>query len=102
MNEFRLYLYGNKAQYQRFVIRPGEGDAAVSLLDDDEAAFQRFLFQRILDRCLFVLYCEDMGRALHYPFVALFFSGKCFIPAPEENGCHARPVRWSAFAACCS
>ncbi len=139
MNEFRLYLYGNKAQYQRFVIRPGEGDAAISLLNDsEEAAFQRFLFQRIfhrdwlltqggksplerllgeqithearlenefyaeyhayrealyqalrrhnpeyeqkgrlrrlvkytqriLDRCLFVLYCEDMGRALHFP-----------------------------------
>ena len=25
------------------------------------------LTQRFLDRCLFVMYCEDMGAALHYP-----------------------------------
>lgn len=139
MNEFRLYLYGNKPQYQCFVIQPAKGDLAVSLLGEgDEAAFQRFLFQRILhsdwllttggksrlemlidgqitheqtlekefyleyqafrdaiyqslrrhnpqyeqegqlrrlvkftqrilDRCLFILYCEDMGRELNYP-----------------------------------
>lgn len=139
MNEFRLYFYGNKAQYQRFVIRPAEGDMAVSLLGEGEgAAFERFLFrrmfrvdsllamvgksalekmlgeqivreaalenefyaeyhafreevyqalrlcnpqyekegrlrrlvkftQRILDRCLFILYCEDMGRELSFP-----------------------------------
>ncbi len=139
MNEFRLYVYGNKAQYQRFVIKPEEGDLAVSLLGDGaEALFQRFLFyrtlhadwllttggksrlekllgeqitheqilenefygeyhsfretlyqalrehnpqydqegrlrrlvkftQRILDRCLFILYCEDMGRELGFP-----------------------------------
>ncbi len=139
MNEFRLYLYGNKAQYQRFVIKPAEGDLAHSLLaENDEGAFQRFLFrqmfhldsllttggksklekllgeqitheealenefyleyhafreaiyhalrkhnpqyeqegrlrrlvkftQRILDRCLFILYCEDMGRELNFP-----------------------------------
>ena len=134
MNEFRLYRYGNKAQYQRFVIKTSLGDLANSLLEENEdAAFQRFLFhrvfhsqwlltpggkskleklldeqiiheqalenefyleyhafreaiyqslrqlnpqyeqegclrrlvkytQRILDRCLFILYCEDMGR----------------------------------------
>ncbi|MDZ7698131.1 MAG: DNA methyltransferase [Deltaproteobacteria bacterium] len=139
MNEFRLYRYGNKAQYQRFVICPSQGDVAVSLLDDSpEAMFHRFLFfrifhrdwllptagkskieklfleqitheqdlenefyleyrsfreavyqalrqcnpryekegrlrqlvritQRILDRCLFVLYCEDMGQELSFP-----------------------------------
>ena len=139
MNEFRLYVYGNKAQYQRFVIKPEEGDLAVSLLGDGEdSLFQRFLFyrtfhsewllttggksrlekllgeqitheqslenefygeyhafretlyqalrqhnpqyeqegrlrrlvkftQRILDRCLFILYCEDMGRDLGFP-----------------------------------
>lgn len=139
MNEFRLYVYGNKTQYQRFVIKPEEGDRAVSLLGDGaEALFQRFLFyrifhshwllttggksrlekllgeqvtheqvlenefygeyhafrealyqalrehnpqydqegrlrrlvkftQRILDRCLFILYCEDMGRELGFP-----------------------------------
>ena len=139
MNEFRLYVYGNKAQYQRFVIKPEEGDLAVSLLGDGaDSLFQRFLFyrtfhsewllttggksrlekllgeqitheqslenefygeyhafretlyqalrqhnpqyeqegrlrrlvkftQRILDRCLFILYCEDMGRDLGFP-----------------------------------
>ena len=139
MNEFRLYFFGNKAQYQRFVIQPSNGDLAVSLLEEgDDGAFQRFLFyrvlqsgwllstgvksrlekllleqltheqnlekefyleyrayresfyqalrlynpqyekkgrlrrlvkftQRILDRCLFILYCEDMGRELNYP-----------------------------------
>ncbi len=139
MNEFRLYLYGNKAQYQRFVIKPAEGDLAHSLLGDDtDAAFHRFLFyktfhrdsllatsgkspleklldaqitheealenefykeyhayreaiykalrkhnpqyeqegrlrrlvkftQRIMDRCIFILYCEDMGRELSFP-----------------------------------
>lgn len=139
MNEFRLYVYGNKAQYQRFVIKPEEGDLSVSLLGDGaETLFQRFLFhrifhsewllttsgksrlekllgeqitheqvlenefygeyhafrealyqalrqhnpqydqegrlrrlvkftQRILDRCLFILYCEDMGRELGFP-----------------------------------
>lgn len=139
MNEFRLYMYGNKAQYQRFVIKPATGDLAHPLLaEDDEASFQRFLFwkmfhidtllttggksklekllgeqitheqtlekefyleysafreaiyqalrrhnpqyeqegrlrrlvkftQRILDRCLFILYCEDMGRELSFP-----------------------------------
>ncbi|MFW6101002.1 MAG: Eco57I restriction-modification methylase domain-containing protein [Bacteroidota bacterium] len=139
MNEFRLYFYGNKSQYQRFVINPKGGDQAISLLGDSEAnEFQRFLFyrifhlewlltvggksqleviltdqilhekslenefyieyqafreeiykelrqknpqyeqqgllktlvkftQRILDRCLFILYCEDMGRELNFP-----------------------------------
>ena len=139
MNEFRLYVYGNKAQYQRFVIKPEEDDLTVSLLGNSmEALFQRFLFyrifhsewllttvgksrlekllgeqitheqalenefyseyhtfretlyqalrqhnpqyeqesrlrrlvrftQRILDRCLFILYCEDMGRELGFP-----------------------------------
>ena len=139
MNEFRLYRYGNKAQYQRFVIKTSLGDLANSLLEEnEEAAFQRFLFhrvfhsqmlltsggkskleklfdeqiiheqalenefyleyhalreaiyqslrqlnpqyeqegrlrrlvkytQRILDRCLFILYCEDMGRELNFP-----------------------------------
>ena len=139
MNEFRLYRYGNKAQFQRFVLRPGDGDPGISLLgDDDAAAFERFVFwrmfrpewllaevsrsalekllddqfvfeqglenefyreyqafreevyralrdlnpqyekdgrlrrlvrhtQRFLDRCLFILYCEDMGSALHFP-----------------------------------
>ena len=139
MNEFRLYYYGNKAQYQRFVIKPSKSDLAVSLLGKDEiSAFHRFLFfrifnsewllstggksnlekaldeqiiqeqslenqfysdyhafreeiyrslfrlnpqyqqnnslnrlvkytQRILDRCLFILYCEDMGRELNFP-----------------------------------
>lgn len=139
MNEFRLYHYGNKAQYQRFVITPAKGDLVHSLLGEGrESAFQRFLFyrifhsdwllaasgksrlekllddqiiheqtlenefyleyrdfretlyqslrkhnpqfeaegrlrtlvkltQRILDRCLFILYCEDMGRELNYP-----------------------------------
>ncbi len=139
MNEFRLYYYGNKAQYQRFVIQAAEGDPAPSLINDsDESAFQRFLFyrifhsrwllteggksrlekilddqiiheqnlenefyleyrvfretmyhtlmahnpryreesrlrrlvkytQRILDRCIFILYCEDMGRELNFP-----------------------------------
>lgn len=48
MNEFRLYLYGNKAQYQRFVITPAPGDPAVALTDDsDEAEFQRYLFSRV-------------------------------------------------------
>ncbi len=139
MNEFRLYRYGNKSQYQRFVIQPPKGDLAVSLLGGDEAAaFQRFLFlhcfhsqflltlggpsklaqllgeqitheqtlenefyleyhafreaiyqalrqhnpqyekegrlrhlvkftQRLMDRCLFILFCEDMGRQLDFP-----------------------------------
>ena len=139
MNEFRLYVYGNKAQYQRFVITPEPGDPAVALTDvTDEATFQRFVFsrvfhvewllassgksalerllgeqlthertleadfykeyhtyrqhlfetlrqhnpafeaegrlrrllgltQRLLDRFIFVLYCEDMGRTLHFP-----------------------------------
>jgi hypothetical protein len=139
MNEFRLYIYGDKARYQRFVIKTEEGDLAVSLLgDSEEASFQRFLFyrmfnyewllttsgkseleklladqiiheqalenefyleyhayrealyqalrkhnpkyeqegrlrqlvkftQRILDRCLFILYCEDMGQELNFP-----------------------------------
>ena len=50
MNEFRLY-WRNKlpAQYQRFIIRPAMTDAAVSLLGkDDAAAFQRFLFWKML------------------------------------------------------
>ncbi len=139
MNEFRLYIYGNKTQYQRFVIKPAEGDLIHPLIaDNEDSAFQRFLFyrlfhshwlltttgdsglkqlldnqivheqalenefyaeyhayreeiyralrrfnpqyeekgllrllvrftQRILDRCLFILYCEDMGRELNYP-----------------------------------
>lgn len=141
MNEFLLYMYGNKSQYQRFVIQPSKGDADISLLGDDEAAaFQRFLFfrcfhsqflltpftggpsmlarllgeqitqeqtlenefyleyhafreaiyqtlrqnnphyekegrlrhlvkftQRLLDRCLFILFCEDMGSQLNFP-----------------------------------
>lgn len=139
MNEFRLYYYGNKAQHQRFILRPTAGDLDVSLLGEgEEAAFQRFVFhrlfhagnllttggkspiekllgeqitheqalenefyreyrayresiyqalrqynpvyeatgrlrqlvkftQRILDRCLFILYCEDMGRELSFP-----------------------------------
>lgn len=139
MNEFRLYRYGNKAQFQRFVLRPGDGDPGISLLDEgDAAAFERFLFwrmfrpewllaevsksalekllddqfvfeqglenefyleyqafreevyralrelnpqyetegrlrrlvrhtQRFLDRCLFILYCEDMGSELNFP-----------------------------------
>lgn len=139
MNEFRLYLYGDKARFQRFVIKSDSGDTAVSLLgESEEAAFQRFLFkrmfhsewllttggksklekllgeqiiheqvlenefyreyrayreafyqslrkhnpkyeqegrlrqlvkftQRILDRCIFILYCEDMGRELNFP-----------------------------------
>ncbi|MCX4242868.1 Eco57I restriction-modification methylase domain-containing protein [Paraliomyxa miuraensis] len=139
MNEFRLYVYGNRSQYQRFVITPPVGDPAVALIDDsDEAAFQRFVFarifhadvllaecgksplekllreqvtherrleaefyreyhayrehlfaalreanpsferqgrlrrlvgltQRLLDRFIFVLYCEDMGQQLHFP-----------------------------------
>ena len=139
MNEFRLCVYGNKTQYQRFIIKSEKGDPAVSLLEDSaEALFQRFLFyrtfhskwllttsgksqlekllgqqitheqalenefygeyhafreavykalrehnpqydlesrlrrlvkftQRILDRCLFILYCEDMGRELGFP-----------------------------------
>jgi hypothetical protein len=139
MNEFRLYRYGNKAQFQRFVLRPGDGDPGISLLDEgDAAAFERFVFwrmfrpewllaevsksalekllddqfvfeqglenefyleyqafreevyralrelnpqyetegrlrrlvrhtQRFLDRCLFILYCEDMGSELNFP-----------------------------------
>lgn len=139
MNEFRLYRYGNKAQFQRFVLRPGEGDPGLSLLGEgDAAAFERFVFwrmfrpewllaevsksalekllddqfvfeqglenefyseyqafretvyqalrelnpqyeaecrlrrlvrhtQRFLDRCLFILYCEDMGSELNFP-----------------------------------
>jgi len=139
MNEFRLYAYGTKDRYQRFIIDPPDGAMAVGLLDDTEdAEFQRFLFQRllhidwllnptgvsrleklrheqlhheqalenefyleyqafresiyqalrennpqyeengslrrlvkltqrILDRCIFILYCEDMGQALEYP-----------------------------------
>ncbi|HQP37490.1 MAG TPA: Eco57I restriction-modification methylase domain-containing protein, partial [Polyangiaceae bacterium] len=139
MNEFRLYIYGNKAQYQRFVIEPSAGDPAIPLLaDSEESAFQRFVFsrvfhtdwllstagksplekllgeqlmreraleadfykefqayrerlfavlrdhnpqfaeqgrlrrlvgltQRLLDRFIFVLYCEDMGRQLSFP-----------------------------------
>lgn len=139
MNEFRLYLYGNKAQYQRFVISPAKGDPTVSLLaDGPDASFQRFVFskmfhrdwllsaggdsmleklqgnqiiheqtlenefyveyhayrqelyhalrqhnpvyeqegrlkdlvkyaQRILDRCIFIMYCENMGRELNFP-----------------------------------
>jgi hypothetical protein len=139
MNEIRLYRFGSKAQYQRFVIRPADGDLAMPLTSDDEnAAFERFLLhrifhagwllseggksplekllddqliheqalenefyveyrefretlyrtlsqynphfehqgrlrrlvrltQRILDRCLFILYCEDMGAALSFP-----------------------------------
>ncbi len=139
MNEFRLYISGNTAQFQRFVIRPKTGDPAVSLLEDsEEARFQRFLFgrvfhaewlltttgrsplekllgeqltqeraleadfykeyqayrqhlfatlchanpeyeeqgrshrlvgltQRLLDRFIFVLYCEDMGAQLGFP-----------------------------------
>lgn len=139
MNEFRLYIYGNKAQYQRFVIEPSAGDPAIPLLaDTEEASFQRFVFsrvfhtdwllstagksplekllgeqltreraleadfykefqayrerlfavlrdhnpgfaeqgrlrklvgltQRLLDRFIFVLYCEDMGRQLSFP-----------------------------------
>lgn len=48
MNEFRLYLYGRDPGCQRFVIRPNDGDPCVSLLgDDDDAGFQRFLFQRM-------------------------------------------------------
>lgn len=139
MNEFRLYVYGNKAQYQRFVITTVPGDPAVSLLEDnEEGEFNRFVFarmfrsdwllakagksqlekllaeqltqercleadfykeyqayrehlfaelkaanpeyeehgrlrklvgitQRLLDRFIFVLYCEDMGAQLGYP-----------------------------------
>jgi len=139
MNEFRLYAYGNKTQYQRFIINVSGTSSAIALLDDnEEAAFQRFLFyrmlqpewilsiagksklekllngqlvyeqslendfyaeyhnfretiykalrehnpkyeeenrlwklvkytQRFLDRCLFILYCEDMGRELDFP-----------------------------------
>ncbi len=139
MNEFRLYIYGNKAQYQRFVLEPSAGDPAIPLLaDTEEASFQRFVFsrvfhtdwllstagksplekllgeqltreraleadfykefqayrerlfavlrdhnpqfaeqgrlrklvgltQRLLDRFIFVLYCEDMGRQLSFP-----------------------------------
>ncbi|MFP4422323.1 MAG: Eco57I restriction-modification methylase domain-containing protein [Desulfococcaceae bacterium] len=139
MNEFRLYRYGNKAQFQRFVLWPGDGDPGISLLGEgDAAAFERFVFwrmfrpewllaevaksalekllddqfvferglenefyleyqafreevyralrelnpqyetegrlrrlvrhtQRFLDRCLFILYCEDMGGELNFP-----------------------------------
>lgn len=139
MNEFRLYRYGNKAQFQRFVLRPTGGDPGLSLLDEGSAAaFERFVFarmfarewllaevaksplekllddqfifeqglenefyleyqafreevyralrelnpryeaegrlrrlvrhtQRFLDRCLFILYCEDMGAELNFP-----------------------------------
>ena len=139
MNEFRLYYYGNKAQYQRFIIKPSKNEIDISLLgENEEAEFHRFLFhrmfnseslltlggkskleklldeqiiqeqalenlfyteyhafrktiywslcqlnpqyeqegrlrrlvkytQRILDRCLFILYCEDMGRELNFP-----------------------------------
>lgn len=138
MNEFRLY-WRNKmpAQYQRFVIKPSQGDEAFSLLGEDESStFRRFIFwkmfqknmllstggpsplerllseqwieersiendfykeyqsyrstvytalvdanpefkgtrgklvrltQRFLDRCIFVLFCEDMGTALQFP-----------------------------------
>lgn len=50
MNEFRLY-WRNKipAQYQRFVLKPAMTDSAVSLLGRDEAAaFQRFVFWKML------------------------------------------------------
>jgi len=52
MNEFRLYWRKKMpSQYQRFVLKPMPGDSAVSLLgDDDEAAFQRFIFWKIFQR----------------------------------------------------
>jgi hypothetical protein len=162
MNEFRLYLYGDKARFQRFVIKSDSGDTAVSLLgESEEAAFQRFLFkrmfhsewllttggnsklgkllgeqiiheqvlenefyqeyrayreafyqslrkhnpkyeqegrlrqlvkftQRILDRCIFILYCEDMGRELNFPPNVLrdilieVGEGKYFFPDAEN------------------
>lgn len=51
MNEFRLYIYGNKAHYQRFVLQPAPGDPSTSLLaNDEEAEFQRFVFARVFHR----------------------------------------------------
>ena len=49
MNEFRLYWRNTMpAQYQRFVIQPATMDEAVSLLgDNDQASFERFLFQKL-------------------------------------------------------
>lgn len=166
MNEFRLYYYGDKSRYQRFVIKPAEGDLAISLLDEsEEASFQRFLFyrmfhsdwlltgagkshlekvlaeqivheeslenefykeyqafresiyqalrkfnpeyeqkrrlrqlvkftQRILDRCLFILYCEDMGRELNFPPNVLrdllidVADNKYYDPEGEEAWCY--------------
>jgi hypothetical protein len=136
MNEFRLYIWGSRDQYQRFVIRQ-PANCGVSLIDEsEEAAYDRFLFwkifhrdilltksgksplerllidqlvrekalekdfyreyqayrekvfttlvtcnpsfkgregklvrltQRFLDRCLFILFCEDMGALLSFP-----------------------------------
>ncbi len=43
MNEFRLYFFGNKAQYQRFVIQPSKGDLAVSLLEEGDDGAGRTL-----------------------------------------------------------
>lgn len=48
MKEFRLYLYGNKSQFQRFIIQSADNNTPSCLLGaGEEAAFQRFLFQRI-------------------------------------------------------
>lgn len=51
MNEFRLYVYGNRAQCQRFVLKPVPGDRTPSLLaGDEDAEFQRFVFSRVFHR----------------------------------------------------
>lgn len=45
MNEFRLYMYGSKNQFQRFIIQSAGNESLLGA--GEEAAFQRFLFQRI-------------------------------------------------------
>lgn len=55
MNEFRLYhrKYG-ETRYQRYVLKSADAEIA-SLIDDaEDAAFQRFLFQRLFSRELLI------------------------------------------------
>jgi hypothetical protein len=60
MNEFRLYIYGNRTEYQRFFIDEAPG-GKISLVDDSEAAaFERFLFYRMFHRQWLL---SDIGKS---------------------------------------
>ncbi len=78
MNEFRLYIYGNKSEYQCFFIGDAP-DGYVSLLDDtDEAAFERFLFYRMFHKDWLL---ADIGKSK----LEKLYSGQLLYEQAIEN-----------------